>query len=57
MPAILLCRNGRRFYLAPNNEAQRLADEDFAHLGYEPVIAPWYDDLLSPERLRSLVAA
>ena len=41
--ALLVTRNGLRYYLAPNNEAPRLADEEFSGLGYEPVIYPWYE--------------
>jgi antitoxin VapB len=40
--SLLLTRDGRRYYLAPNNEAARLADEEFAGLGYEAVIYPWH---------------
>lgn len=46
--SLLLTREGRRYYLAPNNEAARLAEEEFAGLGYEPVIYPWHE---SAERL------
>lgn len=42
--SLLITRSGLRYYLAPNNEAPRLADEEFAGLGYEPVIYPWYQD-------------
>ena len=42
--SLLLLRDGRRFYLAPQNEAPRLAAEEFTGLGYEPVISPWYAD-------------
>ena len=45
--SLLLTRSGRKYYLAPNNEAPRLADEEFADLGYEPVIAQWYQDGLA----------
>ena len=38
---LLLLRDGRRFYFAPNNEAARLAAEEFPGLGYEPVVRPW----------------
>ncbi len=40
--SLLITRSGLRYYLAPNNEAPRLADEEFGGLGYEPVIYPWY---------------
>jgi len=41
--SLLLTRDGHRYYLAPNNEAARLADEEFAGLGYEAVIYPWHE--------------
>ena len=41
--SLLITRSGLRYYLAPNNEAPRLADEEFGGLGYEPVIYPWYE--------------
>ena len=37
-------KDGRRFYFAANNEAQRLADEDFNTLAFEPVVYPWSDE-------------
>jgi antitoxin VapB len=40
--SLLVLRDGRRFYLAPENEAPRLAAEEFTGLGYEPVLSPWY---------------
>ncbi len=39
---LLLLRDGRRFALAPNNEADRLAAEELAGLGYAPVVRPWH---------------
>jgi Xaa-Pro dipeptidase len=45
--SLLLTRTGRKYYLTSNNEAPRLADEEFPDLGYEPVIAPWYQDTLA----------
>jgi antitoxin VapB len=39
---ILLRRNGDAFYLAPDNEARRLAEEDFAGLPFTAVTAPWH---------------
>jgi Xaa-Pro dipeptidase len=40
--SLLITRNGLRYYLAPNNEGPRLAQEEFTSLGYEPVLYPWY---------------
>jgi antitoxin VapB len=42
--SLLLTREGRRFYIAPNNEAARLAEEEFAGLDFEPAIYPWTED-------------
>lgn len=42
--SLLVTREGGRFYIAPNNEAARLADEEFADLGFEPAIYPWTED-------------
>jgi antitoxin VapB len=39
---LLFTRDGHRYYLTTNNEAARLADEEFAALDYQPVIQPWY---------------
>ena len=44
--SVLLMIDGRRFYFAANNEAARLADEDFNTLGFEPVVSAWFDDAL-----------
>lgn len=52
---LLLTRDGRRYYLAPNNEAARLADEEFAGLGYEPVIYKWHEGACN--RLRKLAGS
>lgn len=43
--AVLLLRGGEAFYIAPDNEAPRLAEEDFADLPFTPVFVPWH----SPE--------
>ena len=40
--AILVLRDGRRLYLTPDNEADRLAAEEFAGLDYEPLVRPWH---------------
>ena len=39
---VLMLRNGDCFYLAPDNEATRLAEEDFAGLPFTAVAAPWH---------------
>jgi Xaa-Pro dipeptidase len=39
---ILLLRNGDAFYLAPDNEVRRLAEEDFSGLPFIAVTAPWH---------------
>jgi Xaa-Pro dipeptidase len=41
--SLLITRSGLCYYLAPNNEAPRLGDEEFSGLGYEPVIYPWHE--------------
>ncbi|AXC11738.1 hypothetical protein ACPOL_2416 [Acidisarcina polymorpha] len=42
--SVLLTKDGRKYYFAPKNEGPRLAAEEFAGLGFEPVLSPWYDD-------------
>jgi antitoxin VapB len=42
--SILVTSSGERFYLTTNNEAARLADEDFPGLGFEAITWPWYED-------------
>jgi antitoxin VapB len=39
---ILLLRSGDAFYLAPDNEVRRLAEEDFSELPFIAVTAPWH---------------
>jgi antitoxin VapB len=39
---ILVLRNGDAFYLAPDNEGRRLAEEDFAGLPFTAITAAWY---------------
>ncbi len=41
--SVLLLRDGRRFYFAANNESVRLAEEDFAGLGFEAVVYGWHE--------------
>lgn len=50
---ILLLRNGEAFYLAPDNEARRLAEEDFAGLPFTAITAPWHAVDFS-DKIRSL---
>ena len=52
--ALLLLKDGQRFYLAPENEAPRMAAEEFTDLGYQPVLSPWYDDPADPALLKKL---
>ncbi len=40
--AILVTADGKRFFLTTNNEAPRLEDEDFAGLGFEPIVISWH---------------
>lgn len=40
--SLLVTREGQAFYLTTNNEAPRLAEEEFAGLPFQPVINPWY---------------
>lgn len=42
--SLLVTAAGRRYYLTTENEAPRLADEEFAGLDFEPVIFPWHAD-------------
>jgi antitoxin VapB len=50
---ILLLRSGESFYLAPDNEARRLVEEDFAGLPFTAITAPWYAAEFS-SRIRAL---
>lgn len=40
--SLLVTRDGQAFYLTSNNEAPRLADEEFAGLPFKPIVNPWY---------------
>ena len=40
--SLLLTKDGSAYYLTTNNEAPRLAEEEFAELDYEPLVKPWY---------------
>jgi antitoxin VapB len=50
---ILVLRSGDVFYLAPDNEARRLAEEDFAGLPLTAITAPWHAGDFSA-KIRSL---
>jgi antitoxin VapB len=52
---ILLLRNGDAFYLAPDNEGRRLAEEDFAGLPFTALLAPWHAADFSA-KIRSLTS-
>ena len=39
--SLLLTRQGKRYYIAPENEGPRLAAEEFSGLGFEPLLYPW----------------
>ena len=39
---ILLLESGEAFYLAPDNEGRRLAEEDFLGLPFTAITAPWH---------------
>ncbi|HEX3435465.1 MAG TPA: M24 family metallopeptidase [Pseudacidobacterium sp.] len=43
--SLLITREGRKYYLTPNNEADRLADEEFPGLGFEALTSPWYEGI------------
>lgn len=45
--SLLLTKGGQKYYLTSNNEAARLAEEEFPELGYEPVITQWHQDGLA----------
>jgi antitoxin VapB len=40
--SLLITRDGRKYYITPNNEGPRMATEEFAGLGYEAVLYPWH---------------
>lgn len=40
--SLLITRQGGAYYLTTNNEAPRLAEEEFSQLNYHPLVQPWY---------------
>lgn len=49
--SVLVTADGRCFSLTTENEAPRLADEEFGALGFEPVIFPWFADATAERAL------
>ena len=39
--SLLVTKDGQSFYITTNNEAARLADEEFASLSYRPLLRAW----------------
>jgi Xaa-Pro dipeptidase len=52
--SLLITRTGQRYCIAPNNEAARLAAEEFQDLDYEPSIYPWTDGDAASDLTRKL---
>lgn len=49
--SLLITKKSGAYYLTTNNEAPRLAEEEFAGLNYEPLVQPWYaNDVLASIR-------
>jgi antitoxin VapB len=42
--SLLVTAAGKRYYLTTENEAERLNDEEFGALDFEPVLFPWFAD-------------
>lgn len=42
--SLLVTKAGKQFYIAPENEGPRLANEEFAGLDVEPALYPWTED-------------
>lgn len=40
--SLLITKEGEACYITTNNEAPRLAEEEFCHLDYKPLVQPWY---------------
>jgi Xaa-Pro dipeptidase len=49
--SLLVTAEGARYYLTTNNEAPRLADEEFGALDFEPILFPWYADATADKAL------
>lgn len=47
-PATLVfTRDGGRYYITSSNELERLENEEFAGLGFQPVVQPWHKNALA----------
>ena len=42
--SLVVTAAGKRYYLTTENEAERLNDEEFGALDFEPVLFPWFAD-------------
>lgn len=40
--SLLLTKEGRKYYVTTENEAERFATEEFTQLEYQPLLQPWY---------------
>lgn len=40
--SLLITKQGETYYVTTNNEVARLAEEEFSHLNYKPLVQPWY---------------
>lgn len=54
--SLLVLRDGRRFVISPNNERDRIADEETGALGFESLSIPWYELRENPVRLKEGIA-
>lgn len=52
--SLLVTREGAKYYLTTENEADRFATEEFAGLEYEPLLQPWYANAVD-ESIRKAV--
>jgi len=50
---LLFTRDAKRYYITSNNEAERLKNEEFDGLDFQPIIQPWHKNALA-ESLPSL---
>lgn len=53
--SLLVMRDGRKYLIASNSEAPRLAAEDLRGLGYEPKEFKWYEGIGARDKRLSLI--